>query len=163
MIQMKTFRAFHGDDFAPCRAHREPRSTFYSRILSISFLTLSTIVVQPSKAEAQSFFERRFQQRLEQLIERRRRDEAKMSDSQREQLFVTRRRWITSTYEKRLALLQGGQNCIQKATSFADGEDCRTQQQRAWRDYFEQSRQTINTERERLGLSPLRSALTLGF
>ena len=163
MIQMKTFRAFHGDDFAPCRAHRDPRSTFYSRILSISFLTLSTIVVQPSKAEAQSFFERRFQQRLEQLIERRRRDEAKMSDSQKEQLFETRRRWMASTYEKRLALLQAGQNCIQKATSFADGEDCRTQQQRAWRDYFEQSRQTINTERERLGLSPLRSALMLGF
>ena len=163
MIQMKTFRAFHGDDFTPCRAYRDPRSTFYSRILSISFLTLSTIVVQPSKAEAQSFFERRFQQRLEQRIERRRRDEAQMSDSQKEQLFETRRRWITSTYEKRLALLQGGQNCIQKATSFADGEDCRTQQQHAWRDYFEQSRQTINTERERLGLSPLRSALTLGF
>ena len=88
-------------------------------------------MVQPSKAEAQSFFERRFQQRLEQRIERRRRDEAQISDSQKEQLFETRRRWITSTYEKRLALLQGGQNCIQKATSFADAEDCRTQQQRA--------------------------------
>ena len=163
MIQMKLFSAFQGDDFAPCRAHQVPRSTFYSHILSISFLTLSTSMVQPNNAEAQSFLERRLQQRLEQRIERWRRDEAKMSDSQKEQLFETRRRWVTSTYERRLALLQAGQNCIQKATSFADGEDCRSQQQRVWRDYFEQSRQTINTERERLGLSPLRSALTHGF
>ena len=47
---------------------------FNSHILSISFLTLSTIVVQPNKAEAQSFFERRFQQRPEQHIEGRRHD-----------------------------------------------------------------------------------------
>ena len=160
---MKPSRAFQCDEFTPCDAHRVPRSTFYSRILSISVLTLSTIMVQPNNAEAQSLFERRFQQRLEQRIKRWRRDETKMSDSQKEQLFETRRRWMDSTYEKRLALLQAGQNCIQKATSFVDGEDCRTQQQRAWRDYFEQSRQTINTERVRLGFSPLQSALTLGF
>ena len=120
-------------------------------------------MVQPNNAEAQSLFERRFQQRLEQRIKRWRRDETKMSDSQKEQLFEIRRRWMASTYEKRLALLQAGQNCIPKVTSFAEGKYCRTQQQSAWRDYFEQSRQTINTERERLGLSPLRSALMLGF
>ena len=114
MIKMKLFRVFHGDDFAPCRAHRVPRSTFYSRILSISFLTLSTIAVQPSKAEAQSFFERRFQQRLDQRIERWRRDAAKMSDNQKEQLFETRRRWMTSTYEKRLALQQAGQHAFKR-------------------------------------------------
>ena len=71
---MKPSRAFQCDEFAPCDAHRVPRSTFYSRILSISVLTLSTIVVQPNKAEAQSFFERRFQQRPEQHIEGRRHD-----------------------------------------------------------------------------------------
>ena len=69
-------------------------------------------MVQPNNAEAQSLFERRFQQRLEQRIKRWRRDETKMSDSQKEQLFETRRRWMASTYEKRLALLQAGQNCI---------------------------------------------------
>lgn len=72
---------------------------FNSHILSISFLTLSTSVVQPNKAEAQSFFERRFQQRPEQHIEGRRHGWAKLSDSQKKQLFATRRRWMTSTYE----------------------------------------------------------------
>ena len=108
MIQMKLFSAFQGDDFAPCRAHQVPRSTFYSHILSISFLTLSTTVVQPNKAEAQSFLERRFQQRPEQHIEGRRRIEAKMSDSQKKQLFETRRRWMTSTYESVLPCCRQG-------------------------------------------------------
>ena len=119
--------------------------------------------VQPNNAQAQSLFERRFQQRLEKRIEKRRGEEAKLSNSQREHLFQTRRHWMISTYDKRLALLQTGQDCLQNSSRFAEGEDCRTQQQRAWRHTFEQRQKTINSVRERLGLSPLRFALELGF
>ena len=119
--------------------------------------------VQPNSAQAQSLFERRFQQRLEKRIEQRRDEEAKLSENQKEHLFQTRRHWMISTYDKRLALLQAGRDCLQNSTSFVEGEDCRTKQQRAWRHYFEQQQQSINSVRERLGLSPLRFALELGF
>ena len=66
--------------------------------------------VQPNNAQAQSLFERRFQQRLEKRIEKRRGEEAKLSNSQREHLFQTRRYWMISTYDKRLALLEAGQD-----------------------------------------------------
>lgn len=133
------------------------------RILLAPCITLSTIAVQPNNAQAQSLFERRFHQRLEKRIEQRRDEEAKLSASQKEHLFETRRHWMISTYDKRLALLQAGQDCLQNSTSVAEGEDCRIKQQRAWRHTFEQRKQTINSVRERLGLSPLRFALELGF
>ena len=133
------------------------------RILLAPCITLSTIAVQPNNAQAQSLFERRFQQRLEKRIEHWRDEEAKLSENQKEHLFQTRRHWMISTYDKRLALLQAGRDCLQNSTSFVEGENCRTKQQRAWRHYFEQQQQSINSVRERLGLSPLRFALELGF
>ena len=85
------------------------------RILLAPCITLSTIAVQPNNAQAQSLFERRFHQRLEKRIEQRRDEEAKLSASQKEHLFETRRHWMISTYDKRLALLQAGQDCLQNS------------------------------------------------
>lgn len=147
---------------AVSRSVQKSTSLRLYRILLAPCITLSTIAVQPNNAQAQSLFERRFHQRLEKRIKQRR-DEAKLSTSQKEHLFETRRHWMISTYDKRLALLQAGQDCLQNSTSVAEGEDCRIKQQRAWRHYFEQRKQTINSVRERLGLSPLRFALELGF
>ena len=79
-------------------------------ILLAPCITLSTIAVQPNNAQAQSLFERRFQQRLEKRIEQRRDEAAKLSENQKEHLFQTRRHWMISTYDKRLALLEAGQD-----------------------------------------------------
>ncbi|MAH58612.1 MAG: hypothetical protein CMN91_09305 [Synechococcus sp. ARS1019] len=133
------------------------------RIFFIPCITLSTITLHPNDVQAQSLFERRFQQRLEQRIEKRRREEAKLTDNQKQQLFLTRRSWIMSTYDERLALLESTRSCLQRSKNFVEGEKCRSTQLQAWRELLQQRLQVINTERQRLSLAPLRSVLLFGF
>ena len=97
------------------------RSTRLGSILLIPCFILSTITALPNNIQTRPFYERCFQQRSEKRNKKRRREEAKMSNSQKQQLFETRRRWMMSTHNKQLALFKTVQNCIQKATSFAEG------------------------------------------
>ena len=144
-------------------SHQKLHINLTSCIFLAAFLIISSITTNPNKVQAQSLFERHFQQQLEKRIEKRRREEAKLSDSQKQQLFEKPRHWITSTHNKRLALLQAAKNCIENTENFAEGEVCRSKQKQAWQEYCEQRRQTINNERQRLGVSPVRATLPLEF
>ena len=86
-----------------------------------------------------------------------------LTDSQKQQLFEARRDWITRSYDKRLALLQSGQNCLKSDETIDAGKKCRSIQRQVGRQILEQGRQVMSIERQRLGLSPLRSALPFGF
>ena len=70
---------------------------------------------------------------------------------------------MTRSYDKRLALLQSGQKCLKSDETIEEGKKCRSIQRQVGRQLLEQGRQVMSIERQRLGLSPLRSALPFGF
>ena len=131
-----------------------------SRALLIPCIALTAATLQQSQVQAQSRFERRIQERIQK---RRLQEESKLTDTQKQQLFEARRDWALSSYDQRLALLKSGQNCLESAQTFDAGKTCRQKQQQALQQLFEQSRQAMNSERQRLGLSPLRSVSPFGF
>jgi len=78
-----------------------------------------------------------------------------LSESQKEQLFQTRRKWELRSYDKRLALLRVEQRCLERARTVDAFRGCKQQQHQARRALHEQGRQVMNAERRRLGLKPL--------
>lgn len=131
-----------------------------SRALLIPCIALTAATLQQSQVQAQSRFERRIQERIQK---RRLQEESKLTDTQKQQLFEARRDWALSSYDQRLALIKSGQNCLESAQTFDAGKTCRQKQQQALQQLLEQSRQAMNSERQRLGLSPLRSVSPFGF
>ena len=131
-----------------------------SRALLIPCIALTAATLQQSQVQAQSRFERRIQERIQK---RRLQEESKLTDTQKQQLFEARRDWALSSYDQRIALIKSGQNCLESAQTFDAGKTCRQKQQQALQQLFEQSRQAMNSERQRLGLSPLRSVSPFGF
>ena len=127
-----------------------------SRALLIPCIALTAATLQQSQVQAQSRFERRIQKRRLQ-------EESKLTDTQKQQLFEARRDWALSSYDQRRALLKSGQNCLESAQTFEAGKNYRQKQQQALQQLLEQSRQAMNSERQRLGLSPLRSVSPFGF
>ena len=131
-----------------------------SRALLIPCIALTAATLQQSQVQAQSRFERRIQERIQK---RRLQEESKLTDTQKQQLFEARRDWALSSYDQRIALIKSGQNCLESAQTFDAGKTCRQKQQQAFQQLLEQSRQAMNRERQRLGLSPLRSVSPFGF
>ena len=131
-----------------------------SGILLIPCLALSAIALYQSEGQAQSFLQRRIQRRMQ---ERQLQEEAKLTESQKQQLFQVRRDWFLSSYEKRLALFQSTQACLKDAQTFQDGKECRSKRRQAGRQLLEEGRQVMNAERQRFGLSPLPTRLPLSF
>ena len=131
-----------------------------SGILLIPCLALSAITLHQGEGQAQSFLQRRVQQRMQ---ERRAQEEAQLTESQKQQLFQVRRDWFLSSYEQRLALFQSTQACLKDAQTFQDGQKCRSKRRQAGRQLLEEGRQVINTERQRLDLSPLQSGLLVSL
>ena len=131
-----------------------------SGMLLVPCLALSAIALNQSEGQAQSFLQRRIQERMQ---ERRLQEEAKLTERQKQQLFQVRRDWLLSSYEQRLALLQSTQDCLKHARTFQDGKECRSKRRQAGRQLLEEGRQVMNAERQRLGLSPLPTGLPLSF
>ena len=131
-----------------------------SRALLIPCIALTAATLQQSQVQAQSRFEHRIQEGIQK---RRLQEESKLTDTQKQQLFEARRDWALSSYDQRLALIKSGQNCLESAQTFDAGKTCRQKQQQALQQLLEQSRQAMNSERQRLGLSPLRSVSPFGF
>ena len=129
-------------------------------MLLVPCLALFAIALNQSEGQAQSFLQRRIQERMQ---ERRLQEEAKLTERQKQQLFQVRRDWLLSSYEQRLALLQSTQDCLKHARTFLDGKECRSKRRQAGRQLLEEGRQVMNAERQRLGLSPLHTGLPLSF
>ena len=139
---------------------RSSGSARLSSILLIPCVALSAITLQQSETQAQSFLQRRIRERMQ---ERRLQEEAKLTANQKQDLFQVRRDWVLSIHDQRLAMLKSAQECLKGAQTFQEGKECRSQQREAGRQLLEQGRQVMNTERERLGLSPLHSIAPFGF
>ena len=131
-----------------------------SKALLIPCIALTAATLQHSEVQAQSRFERHIQERIQK---HRLQEESKLTDTQKQQLFEARRNWALSRLDQRLALLKSGQSCLENAQTFDAGKTCRQKQQQARRQLLEQARQDMNSERQRLGLSPLRSISPFGF
>ena len=97
------------------------------------------------------------------MQERRLQEEARLTANQKQELFQVRRDWVLSIHDQRIAMLKSAQECLKGAQTFQEGKECRSQQREAGRQLLEQGRQVVNTERERLGLSPLPSIAPFGF
>ena len=131
-----------------------------SGMLLVPCLALSAIALNQSEGQAQSFLQRRIQERMQ---ERRLQEEAKLTESQKQQLFQVRREWLLSSHDQRLALLQSTQACLKDAQTFQDGKECRSKRRQAGRQLLKEGRQVVNAERQRLGLSPLPTDLPFSF
>ena len=155
-------KRFVSDGFGTTESH-SPRTFALARLsgmLLIPCLALSVIALHQSECQAQSFLQRRIQQRIQ---ERQLQEEAKLTENQKQQLFQVRRDWLLSSYEQRLALFQSTQACLKDAQTFQDGKQCRIKRRQAGRQLLEEGRQVMNAERQRLGLSPLPTGLPLSF
>jgi hypothetical protein len=139
---------------------RSSGSARLSSILLIPCVALSAITLHQSETQAQSFLQRRIQERMQ---ERRLQEEAKLTESQKQQLFQVRREWLLSSHDQRLALLQSTQACLKDAQTFQDGKECRSKRRQAGRKLLQEGRQVVNAERQRLGLSPLPTDLPFSF
>ena len=131
-----------------------------SGMLLVPCIALSAIALNQSEGQAQSFLQRRIQERMQ---ERRLQEEAKLTESQKQQLFQVRREWLLSSHDQRLALLQSTQACLKDAQTFQDGKECRSKRRQAGRQLLKEGRQVVNAERQRLGLSPLPTDLPFSF
>ncbi|EAR19882.1 hypothetical protein ACLM44_12525 [Synechococcus sp. W2B2] len=139
---------------------RSSGSARLSSIMLIPCVALSAITLHQSETQAQSFLQRRIQERMQ---ERRLQEEAKLTESQKQQLFQVRREWLLSSHDQRLALLQSTQACLKDAQTFQDGKECRSKRRQAGRKLLQEGRQVVNAERQRLGLSPLPTDLPFSF
>ena len=91
-------KQFGSDGLGTTDSH-SPRMFSPARLrgtLLIPCLALSAIVLQHSEGQAQSFLQRRIQRKMQ---ERRLQEEAKLTESQKQQLFQVRRDWFLSSYE----------------------------------------------------------------
>ena len=155
-------KQFGSDGLGTTDSH-SPRTFLPARLsgmLLVPCLALFAIALNQSEGQAQSFLQRRIQERMQ---ERRLQEEAKLTERQKQQLFQVRRDWLLSSYEQRLALLQSTQDCLKHARTFQDGKECRSKRRQAGRQLLEEGRQVMNAERQRLGLSPLPTGLPLSF
>ena len=155
-------KQFGSDGLGTTDSH-SPRTFSPARLsgmLLVPCLALFAIALNQSEGQAQSFLQRRIQERMQ---ERRLQEEAKLTERQKQQLFQLRRDWLLSSYEQRLALLQSTQDCLKHARTFQDGKECRSKRRQAGRQLLEEGRQVMNAERQRLGLSPLPTGLPLSF
>jgi hypothetical protein len=78
-----------------------------------------------------------------------------LTDSQKQQLFQTRRDWELRSYDQRLALLRSQRRCLEQARTPEAFGRCQQNQRQARRVLHAQGRQVMNAEPRRLGL-PLR-------
>ena len=155
-------KQFGSDGLGTTDSH-SPRTFSPARLsgmLLVPCLALFAIALNQSEGQAQSFLQRRIQERMQ---ERRLQEEAKLTERQKQQLFQVRRDWLLSSYEQRLALLQSTQDCLKHARTFQDGKECRSKRRQAGRQLLEEGRKVMNAERQRLGLSPLPTGLPLSF
>ena len=155
-------KQFGSDGLGTTDSH-SPRTFSPARLsgmLLVPCLALFAIALNQSEGQAQSFLQRRIQERMQ---ERRLQEEAKLTERQKQQLFQVRRDWLLSSYEQRLALLQSTQDCLKHARTFQDGKECRSKRRQAGRQLLEEGRRVMNAERQRLGLSPLPTGLPLSF
>jgi hypothetical protein len=75
-----------------------------------------------------------------------------LTDAQKQQLFQTRRRWELDSYDQRLALLNSGRDCTERARTTDAFRVCKQEQRQALRRLFREGQQVMNAERRRLGL-----------
>ena len=78
-----------------------------------------------------------------------------LTPAQQEALFQVRRDWVIKTYPQRLALLKNEQRCLEGAESQEAFRTCKRQNRMARRALYQQGRERMNAERQRLGLDPL--------
>ena len=78
--------------------------------------------------------------------------EETITDAQKQQLFEARRRWELDSYDRRLALLNTGRDCTERARSTNAFRACKQEQRQALRRLFQEGQQVVNAERRRLGL-----------
>ena len=78
--------------------------------------------------------------------------EETITDAQKQQLFEARRRWELDSYDRRLALLNTGRDCTERARSTDAFRACKHEQRQALRRLFQEGQQVVNAERRRLGL-----------
>ena len=78
-----------------------------------------------------------------------------LTPAQQEALFEVRRDWVIKTYPQRLALLKNEQRCLEGAESLEAFRACKRQNRMARRALYQQGRERMNAERQRLGLEPL--------
>ena len=78
-----------------------------------------------------------------------------LTTAQQEALFQLRRDWVIKTYPQRLALLKNEQRCLEGAESQEAFRTCKRQNRMARRALYQQGRERMNAERQRLGLDPL--------
>ena len=78
--------------------------------------------------------------------------EETITDAQKQQLFEARRRWELDSYDRRLALLNKGRDCTERARSTDAFRACKQEQRQALRRLFQEGQQVVNAERHRLGL-----------
>ena len=78
--------------------------------------------------------------------------EETITDAQKQQLFEARRRWELDSYDRRLALLNTGRDCTERARSKDAFRACKQEQRQALRRLFQEGQQVVNAERRRLGL-----------
>ena len=155
-------KQFGSDGLGTTDSH-SPRTFSPARLsgmLLVPCLALFAIALNQSEGQAQSFLQRRIQERMQ---ERRLQEEAKLTENQKQQLFQVRRAWLLSSYDHRLALLQSTQACLKDAQTFQDGKECRSKRRQAGRQLLKEGRQVVNAERQRLGLSPLPTDLPFSF
>ena len=155
-------KQFGSDGLGTTDSH-SPRTFSPARLsgmLLVPCLALSAIALNQSEGQAQSFLQRRIQERMQ---ERRLQEEAKLTENQKQQLFQVRRERLLSSYDQRLALLQSTQACLKDAQTFQDGKECRSKRRQAGRQLLKEGRQVVNAERQRLGLSPLPTDLPFSF
>ncbi len=78
-----------------------------------------------------------------------------LTPAQQEALFQVRRDWVLQTYPQRLALLKNEQRCLEGAESQEAFRTCKRHNRMARRALYQQGRERMNAERQRLGLDPL--------
>ena len=78
-----------------CQSNPAAWSARLYRVLLIPCIAFSGVTLQQSAVQAQSFMERRIQQRMEQRLAERRREEANLTDSQKQQLLKLAASWLS--------------------------------------------------------------------
>ena len=78
-----------------------------------------------------------------------------LSDSQKQQLFETRKAFNLSSYNNRLAILKDANQCVRAAKNPQAYKSCVQQQRQSARALFQQGRQQMNAKLASMGLEPL--------
>jgi len=78
-----------------------------------------------------------------------------LSDSQKQQLFETRKAFAISSYSKRLAILKDAHQCVRAAKTPQAYQGCIKQQRQSARALLQQGREQMNAKLTSMGLEPL--------